>query len=195
MKTFLLALLSCMILFSAALAEDKKMDEAAMMDMWMKIASPAKEHAELVKCTGDWSYTSKSWWVPGQPAQDGSGNRKASMIFGGRYLKFEDEGDMGGGMKMKGMGLLGFDNFRKEYGMFWIDDMSTGMVWAQGTASADGKTVTLMGKMDDPMSGRKDVPVKYVTKFVSDTHHEFEIWDDAGSPNERKMLEIHYTKK
>ncbi len=197
MKSLVITLALSVMFWTTGFAEDPHggADMQKMMEMCAELAKPGKEHAEFAKCSGDWTYTSKAWWVPGQPATDGSGTRKVSTVFGGRYMKFEDSGDMGGGMKMNGMGLIGYDNFNKVYQMFWVDDMSTMMIWAEGTASADGKTITLMGTMDDPMTGQKDQPVRYVTKMPNETEHQFEIWAAAGTPQEYKMLEISYKKK
>jgi hypothetical protein len=89
---------------------------------------------------------------------------------------------------------MGYDKFNQQYVMTWVDNMGTAILSAKGTAAEDGKSITLMGKMDEPSTGEKGKDVKYIFRFVDDKNFSFEIWDMLpGSPF--KAMEMTYTKK
>jgi hypothetical protein len=115
------------------------------------------------------------------------------MIMGGRVCQSDFHGNMMG-KSFEGQAMMGYDKTKKKYWMTWVDNMSTTITSAWGTASADGKTITMLGKMDDPMSGKLDKDVRWVFKFVDENTHVMESWDEAGTPNEFKVMEISYTR-
>ena len=96
---------------------------------------------------------------------------------------------------MKGMGYTGYDNFKKKYVSFWIDDMGTAMSTMEGSMDKEGKTLTLWGKMDDPMSGAKDTKVKYVTRVIDKDKHVFESYDVSKFGEKDPVMVITYTRK
>jgi hypothetical protein len=63
----------------------------------------------------------------------------------------------------------------------------------EGTASADGKTITQKGRYDDPVEG--PMSLRSVTKIVDDNHEVFEMYGARKGGKERKMMEITYTRK
>ena len=98
------------------------------------------------------------------------------------------------GQTMKGFGYTGYDNFRKKYVGFWIDNMGTGMSTMEGTMDKDGTTLTMLGKMDDPMTGQKDKKVKYVTRMIDHDKHVFEIYDVTAWGDKKPVMVITYTR-
>src|SRR4029079_1912155 len=109
------------------------------------------------------------------------------MIMGGRYLTTHYNGNMMG-MPFEGLGTIGFDNGTKMYNSTWIDNMGTGILTMQGTASADGKSIEFRGGGYDPMQG-KMVPMRQVNTFMDDTHQKIEIYQTANG-KETKMIDI-----
>jgi hypothetical protein len=65
---------------------------------------------------------------------------------------------------------------------------------SEGTADDGAKVITFAGKMDCPMTGEKDMPVKHVVRIISPDQHVFEMHDPRKGDNS-KMMEITYTRK
>ena len=97
-------------------------------------------------------------------------------------------------MPFQGLGIMGYDKFRGEHFFFWVDNMSTGMAASRGAYDADAKTYTFTGTMDDPMTGRRDVPTRSVVKIESADRHFHEAFQqtDGGWV---KTMELVYTRR
>ncbi|MDH3252629.1 MAG: DUF1579 domain-containing protein, partial [Ignavibacteria bacterium] len=168
-------------------------DKEAMMKIWQEVATPGESHKFLSQSVGTWETASKAWMDPSQPPEESKGTTKFTMILGGRFLQQEATGQMMG-QPFKGIGIVGYDNFRKKYSMVWIDDSGTALFTAEGTSDRSGKTITFLGKMDDPFSGEKDKTVKYVSTMIDKDKQIFEIYGVEGE-KEMKMMEMTYTRK
>jgi hypothetical protein len=169
-------------------------DQQKMMAAMMASMKPGPQHDLLAKMAGDWSVAGKMWMDPNSPPADMKpGTEHAEMILGGRFLQSVNTGEMMG-MPFEGHGMLGYDNFKKLYQMTWVDNMGTTISTASGTADAAGKTITLMGKMDDPSTGKKDQDVKYVYELKDDKTINFAIYQPEGG-KDMKVMEMVYTKK
>jgi hypothetical protein len=164
------------------------------MEAWMKLAKPGKEHELLGRHVGEWNVTMKTWMSPGDPPTEHKGTATLKMILGGRVLMEDFRGDFMG-MAFEGHGMMGYDNYRGRWWQTWMDNMGTGMYKGEGTASADGKTVTLIGKSDRPAQNRKDVEMKGVYRFPNDNEHIFETYDKGPDGKEIKTMEITYRRK
>jgi hypothetical protein len=175
-------------------AKEAKPDEGEMMKRMMEMATPGPAHKALEPLVGDFDVVSK-FWMGGDESNvmESKGSVKSKWILDGRFLQEEFEGDMMG-MKFKGFGLTGYDNMRKQYVSIWMDTMGTGIMKSEGTADSDNKVFTFTGKMDEPATGEKDKPVKFVTKIISNDKHTFEMYDlTLGAKS--KVGEITYTRK
>jgi len=165
-----------------------------MMEIWKQVSTPGAEHALLAKMAGEWTTSSKVTMGPGMEPQISTGSSKAEMALGNRFLEFEEHGSMMGS-PFEGHGAMGYDNYKKKFWMSWYDDMGTALYTAEGTASADGRMITFLGKMDEPTMDVKGKDVKYVVRWVDDSTRVFEIYDEVGTPKEFMPVEITYTKK
>jgi hypothetical protein len=192
-----------MALFAwCAIAQDKPQggqpspeDMQKMMQQYMKMGAPGPEHQKLALLAGEWTNVSKMWMDPkSEPMETPPGTHKGEMILGGRFVRFTETGDMMG-TPMEGWGLMGFNKLRGEYQMIWIDNSATPMYSAVGKADSTGNVITLMGKVDDPMTGDKDKDVKYIYRFLSDNKIVFEMWDSSAPGQFYKSMETTYTKK
>jgi len=74
-----------------------------------------------------------------------------------------------------------------------MDTMSTAILLFEGTASADGKTITQEARYDDPIKG--SMKWRSVTKIVNDNGHVFELFGADKTGNEEKIMDITYTRK
>jgi Protein of unknown function (DUF1579) len=152
----------CLILStSTAPAKEKKhekqMDQQAMMEFWKKMAMPGEPHKLFSSLAGSWTTTSREWMEPGKPPTESTGTAEMKMLLDGRFLYQEYNAQMMG-QPFSGVGIDAYDNMTKKYVTAWMDSMGTGIFVMEGTASADGKTITLKGSHPeaDPSCGLED---------------------------------------
>jgi hypothetical protein len=201
-RTLGILVLACMLI-GTALAQDKPKQEMKqptpeemqkMMADYMKIASPGTHHKLFDTMVGEFTVTGKMWMGPGAQAQPlDPGVQKGELILGGRYLRTTFTGQMMG-MPYHSEGTMAYDNFRQKYMMSYLDDMGTTISTAAGDYDEATKTLTLLGKMDDPMANKKDVDIKYIYRFPDAKTTVFEMWDMSPEKSYKNM-EITYTKK
>lgn len=183
---------------SAALlsAEDVNLggaDMAAMMKEWDKWASPGEMHKHLEKMAGNWTVTTKMWMDPSAPPMESKGTAKSTFVLGGRWLRQEYSGDMMG-MPFEGIGMIGYDNFKKEFISTWVDNMSTTMMRSTGSCNAAGTEFNMSGTMDEPLTGERDKKFRHVWKLTSADSHVFEAYDNIPGKGEVKVMELTYTR-
>lgn len=190
---FVLVALACF--FNIAFAQEGGMpSQEDIMKACIAAGTPGPEHAAMAKHVGTWDCAVKMWMAPDQPPMESKGTEVCEMAMGGRMVVGHYTGDMMG-QPFHGQSQMGYSNFAKKYWVTWTDDMSTGMMYAEGTASEDGKSITLLGTYDDPMTNTMDKPWKQIMRFTSDDQYSFEAYDQVGTPNEFKTMEITYTRK
>ena len=98
------------------------------------------------------------------------------------------------GAAFHGASLMGYDNAKKKYFSAWVDDMSTGIMLGEGTASADGKVITMTGEYDDPMT-RSKRRYRWVTTFDGADKYAFDWFDaDKDGKNEFRMMRNVYSR-
>jgi hypothetical protein len=158
----------------------------------MKAMTPGEHHKHLARFAGNFEYTSRMWMAPGAPAMESKGTSSAKMILGGRYLQDTVTGDAMG-MKFEGMGWTGFDNLSGEYKFAWIDNMGTGIMYASGRCSDDGKVLEFEGSVMAP-GAPEPIPIKEVVTYVDDTHHRLEWYMPSKDGKMFKSMELNYTR-
>ena len=188
--------LCVMLVVSVAIAKDqnveKQMDPQAMMEAYQKLATPGEPHKLFASLAGSWTTRTKEWMEPGKPPTEATGSADMKMLLGGRFLQQEFNGTMMG-QSYSGVGITAYDNLRKKYVSTWIDTMGTGIFTMEGTASADGKTITLEGRHAEPDGGH--MTHRAVWKIVDDKTQTFDMYGTHGHGQEMKMMEITYTRK
>jgi hypothetical protein len=169
------------------------MDE--MMKKWQEAMTPGEAHKQLGYFVGTWATETKMWMQgPDAPPEITKGTSTMKYILGGRFVQQEMKSTMMG-KPWLGIGLLGYDNFKKAYVGSWVDNTATALATMEGTANADHTVFTLNGKMDDPTTGEKDKPVQYVWRIVGKRTHIFEIFDPSIKGSSTKVVEVTYRKK
>jgi len=158
----------------------------------MKLGTPGVPHKLMASMAGSWTTRSKMYTEPDKPPMESTGSSEQKMILGGRYLQQEFSGDMMGS-PFTGLGFTGYDNHTQKYVSTWMDSMSTGIFFFEGTADADGKTITQESRYDDPIKG----PMTYrsAIRIVDDNSFEFEMYGIDKNGKEEKMMGITYTRK
>jgi hypothetical protein len=205
--TYIGAGLVALALCAQGLAEDKPAagepkkaaggtapDMQEMMKRMQGYATPSAGHKVLEPLEGEWNVEARMWMAgPDGAASASKGTAKAQWILGGRYLKEEFSGEMMQ-QPFQGIGTTGYDNFKKKYVTTWIDSMGTGIFTCEGTADESGKTLTFLGKMDDPSTGEKDKPTKCIIRILGRDKHTFEM-HDLSLGDKSKVFESTYTRK
>jgi Protein of unknown function (DUF1579) len=172
--------------------QEGKMDMQAMMEVYKRLGTPGTPHKVLAKLVGSWTTKTTAWMEPDKPPMEGTGTCEQKMLFDGRYLQQEYAGEMMGD-KFSGTNLIGYDNHTKKYVSTWIDSMSTGIYYFEGTASADGKTITQESSYDDPVRG--PTLWRSVTRIVDDNTLQYEMYLTPKGGKEEKMMEMTVARK
>ncbi len=205
MKTphlFSLSAIALVGIFTAAttFADEKgtptQPDPAKMTEMMKKMeaaGTPGDHHKALNPLIGEWKAEVKAYMSPDGPPVVSNGTSKSDWVLDGRFVSEEFKG-MVMGKPFQGMGLTGFDNVKQKYVSTWMDTMSTAMMNSEGTADEAKKVFTFTSKMDCPMTGEKDMPVKLVLRITSQDNHTFEMHDPRKG-EKSKTMEITYTRK
>jgi hypothetical protein len=173
-----------------------------MMKQMMELSKMNENHKLLSSLDGNWSYTITMWMNPDPNAkpQESKGTATRKAIMGGRYVMMDVNGKFqmpgaDGKMKevqFKGMGLEGYDNVKKKFVGSWIDNMGTGIEFFDGDYDPGTKTFTYTGEME-PMPGMKS-QIREVLKLTDNNHMMLEWYENQGG-QERKTMEISYTRK
>ena len=171
-------------------AGNKDMEE--MMEVYQKLGTPGEPHRVLATMAGNWNARVKSWPVPDRPPMESSGACEQKMVLGGRFLQQDFTGDMMG-TTFTGIGFTGYDNHSGKYLSTWMDSMSTGILFFEGTPSADGKTITQENRHNDPVRG--PMTWRSVTRIVDENTWVFEMYSIYEKGAVEKGMEITYTRK
>ena len=197
-KTLLFFTLALTLSFGYAFSSvaDQKEDigkmKAEYMAKWTEYATPSEGHKVLDQLVGNWEYILKYWSSPDTPPEESTGTNDVKWIIGGRFLQMDVNGTSMG-QPFEGMGIMGYDNAKKEYVNTWIDSMGTGMMNATGSYDAETKTLTETGTYTDPMEGQQTF--KGVTKFIDEDNVTYEMYISGPEGKETRVMEINYTRK
>lgn len=194
--TLAISTLCITLSISPVLAKEKKhekpMDPQAMMELWKQAATPGEPHKLFATLAGSWITNTKEWMEPGKPPTESTGSAEMKMLLGGRFLYQEYNSHMMG-QPFSGVGIDGYDNLTKKYVTAWIDTMGTGIFIMEGTASVDGKTITLKGSHPEPGGGK--MSHRAVWKIIDTNNQTFDMYGTHHGQKEMKVLEITYTRK
>ena len=187
----------CMVLSTVpGLAKEKnsemQMNMQAMMEMYQKLATPGEPHKLFATLAGSWTTHMKEWMEPGKPPMESTGTAEMKMLLNGRYLYQEVTGQMMG-QPYSGVAIDAYDNLRKKYVTAWMDTMGTGIFMMEGTASSDGRTITLTGQHEAPGGGH--MSHRAIWKIVDANTHTFDMYGTHPGGKEMKMMELTYTRK
>ncbi len=160
--------------------------DAAATQAMMAAMTPGEHHEHLKKIAGNHTYTMKMWMDPTAPPVESTGKRSTEFLLGGRFLQEKFSGTFMG-MPFEGIGVLGYDNVKKEYVGTWVDNMGTGIMTSHGTCDKSGWT--MIGEATDPMTG-KPWTSRSVLKLVDDNTFTMEMFGPNAEGKEYKMFEM-----
>jgi hypothetical protein len=174
-------------------AADTQEDQQKMVQEYMKMMAPNKNHAYFNDLVGKWDVKTTAWMAPGQEPVVSQSSCEASVILGGRFLMMKFAGTMFG-QPFEGLEVVGYDNLKNKYVTFWIDNQSTGFYLTEGTRDTLTRVETETGDWPDPMTG-KSIKVRSITKFVSKDEYVYELYTTPPGAKESKSLENRSTRK
>jgi hypothetical protein len=164
----------------------------AMMEKWKEYSTPNENHKVLGALVGDWDYTIKWWMSPEAKPEVSKGTSEVEWIMGGRFIQHEVEGTSMG-QPFEGMGVMGYDNEKRQYQSVWIDNMGTGVMRGSGSYDSTTKTLTDEGTFSCPAEGEKSY--RGVTKFIDQDNFTYEWYMAGPDGKEFRAMEIVYARK
>jgi len=171
---------------------DMSPEQQAMMEAWMKAATPGEEHAGLAEHTGKWKATVKSWMDPSAEPQVTEGSFHRELILDGRVLEEHFEGSFED-QTFVGYGLTGYDNVTQRWWSTWNDNMSTGLIVMWGEWDEKEEAIVYHGQGPDPMTGTM-VENKIIVRHPEEDKEIMEMYDmRSGEPV--KTMEIVSTRQ
>jgi Protein of unknown function (DUF1579) len=165
-------------------------DMKAMEKAWEEAAKKGPQHEMLAKFEGEWNTVMTSYEMDGSKKTD-EGHVTNKMVMGERFLKTDYSGKMMGKFAA-GWGLMGYNNVTEKFESVWADSMGTGMSWTSGTASKDGKSVTLTGEMADPTS-KTPMKMREIMYAPTGDTYKMEMYGTMMG-KEMKMMDLVFTK-
>jgi Protein of unknown function (DUF1579) len=169
-------------------------DTAQENKAWMESMTLGEPHKMLAKGAGTWNADMTMWMTNGEPPMKMTATSVNTMVLNGAYQQSKHTGTMMG-MPFEGMSTTGYDNVKKEYFSTWIDNMGTGLMVMTGNWDNSTKSLTLSGKMKNPVNGM-ECTEREVFTFPDDNHQTLEMYGpDRKTGKEFKMMEIKYTRK
>ena len=148
-------------------------DQEKMMEAFMKMSALNENHERLKDFAGDWTVSTKAWMHPGAEPEISENTASSKLILGGRFLKTTFKGAMFG-RPFEGWQIVGYDNLKKKYVTFWIDNSSTAFFLLEGRPDESGKTIIDEGDWADPVTGGT-IKVRTVTTIVSADEFVYEM--------------------
>lgn len=195
-RSALITTLFVALMVSPVLAKEKKqatpMDENAILELWKQAATPGEPHKLFATLAGSWTTAVKEWMEPGKPPMESTGTAESKMMLEGRFLHQEFHGQMMG-QPFTGMSIDAYDNIRKKYITVWVDTRGTGVFIMEGTASVDGKIITLRGSHAEPGGGT--MTHRAIWTIIDADHQLVEMYSSHHGQKETKLMEITYTRK
>jgi len=152
------------------------------------------EHLGLEAEVGTWDAVSKMWFAPGAEPMGGTAVETNKML-GKMWLVSEYKGEMMGA-PFVGHGQFGYDPQKKKYIGTWIDTFGPYLSVMEGTVDEKTKTLTMLSKGFDPMTGKECIS-KMVSTMIDHDHKKFEIFKPVEGKKDQwwKQMEINYTRR
>jgi hypothetical protein len=174
-----------------------------MMKAWMELSRPGPQHAKLTALAGEWDVNVKMFMGgPDGPAAESKGVAVFKPVLGGRFVEQKVEGTMmmpdesgkEKPTKFEGMGLEGYDNYKKSYVSTWADSMGTVILTSKGVDNPQKPDeVTFYGEMDEPGLGLHDRMTKLHRKMLGKDKFVVTMYDLAVG-EDYKTMELTYTR-
>jgi Protein of unknown function (DUF1579) len=134
------------------------------------ISKTSGVHHQLNKLEGEWKGNTKTWFEPGQLADESPMQGSITPVLDGRFMLYQYRGSIGE-KPFEGIAILGFSISDDKFQMAWIDSfhMGSGILFSQGKNQE--KLFSATGKyggaeMPEPWEWRTDIDLKDADTLV-----------------------------
>jgi len=168
-------------------------DSALKMEMIERLMKPGEFHELLKDFVGTWTADAKMWMDPNAPPVESKGQATFKLIFDGRFLYGDFNAEFMG-MPFKGINIMGYDNFKREFFSIWLDNSTTGLLSSTGSYDTDTKKYHFIAEMFDPATGQT-LELREEAHFASKDEYVSVTYAKPKDGKEFKNMEMKYTRK
>lgn len=200
-----LAGLTCfLMILSSAYAGDqaKKQDTGkqnknqAFVDAYTSAFQAGPQHERLRRLTGTWDVLGRMRFGPGDPWEPIDATLEAEMVMDNLFLsqRITAEKSASWPVPYRGLRLLGYNTFTKKFENVVMCNLGTNILFLQGALDDQGKTISLAGRIANPMTGKEE-PWRTKYRFLSDDR--FVLLEMPQGPNGKPYIGIEavYTRR
>lgn len=149
-------------------------------------------HRGLARICGQWQGVTRTWFEPGQLADESPQQGTIRAVLGGYFVIHEYEGTLQR-QPMRGMATFGFDVATGKCQAAWIDNvhMGTAIMCSEGEPSETSFVV--QGRYDDPGGGP---PWGWRTEInlIDDDHITITAWNIPPGGEAYRAVETSYER-
>jgi hypothetical protein len=152
-----------------------------------RLAQPGAEHKVLDALVGSWDVSGQCWAKVGENPQSISGTDTSGWVLGDRFVKSHAKGTKAS-QPFEGIGMMGYDNTKREYQSTWQDTECTAIKMDSGTYDASSKTFTFTGEFKNEKG--ETVRCRRLLEITSDDQHMMTSYLTFSGQPELKAAEL-----